>query len=189
MSDARWQVELRISAALIGEIADRLAVSPFGIHGLGHWARVLENGARLAERTGADPYVVQLFAVFHDACRVSDGTDPGHGQRGADLALERCGEWFELEDDDMHRLYEACAYHSDGRTDHPDATVQTCWDADRLDLSRLWITPDPRFLSTSAAKEASMRAWAVERGRALSVPEWVGEVWGFEASARRWGRE
>jgi hypothetical protein len=33
-----------------------------------------------------------------------------------------------------------------------DPTVQTCWDADRLDLGRVGIKPHPDFLSPFAAK-------------------------------------
>jgi len=54
-----------------------------GAHGLTHWGRVMENGRRLAEITGADVRVVELFALFHDCRRVNEGTDPGHGRRGA----------------------------------------------------------------------------------------------------------
>lgn len=38
-----------------------------GIHGVIHWARVLENGLRLAEKTGANVEVVKLFSVLHDS--------------------------------------------------------------------------------------------------------------------------
>jgi hypothetical protein len=34
-----------------------------------------------------------------------------------------------------------------------DITVQTCWDADRLDLPRVGIQPLPQFLCTEAAKK------------------------------------
>jgi uncharacterized protein len=57
-----------------------------GTHGVGHWARVLENGLRLAELTGAIAEVVQLFAIFHDSRRVNEDFDLAHGQRGAELA-------------------------------------------------------------------------------------------------------
>jgi uncharacterized protein len=49
----------------------------------------------------------------------------------------------------------ACAGHTDEQT-HPDSTVQTCWDADRLDLGRVGITPEPRRLCTAAAKLADV---------------------------------
>ena len=42
-------------------------------------------------------------------------------------------------------------------------TVQTCWDADRLDLGRVGIVPDPARLCTAAAREPTMREWAYER--------------------------
>ena len=59
--------------------------------------------------------------------------DDGHGQRGAELAAELRGTLFDLPDADFELLYEACARHTDGLTD-ADITIQTCWDADRLDL-------------------------------------------------------
>ena len=43
-------------------------------------------------------------------------------------------------------------HHSDGRVD-ADVTVQTCWDADRLDLGRVGKRPDPRLLCTPAARD------------------------------------
>jgi uncharacterized protein len=57
-------------------------------------------------------------------------------------------------------LVAACRGHSDGhREAHP--TVQTCWDADRLDLGRVGVRPDPRYLCTPHAKcpQRIERAW------------------------------
>jgi uncharacterized protein len=51
----------------------------------------------------------------------------------------------------MDVLCEAIEHHSGGAV-HDQATVQTCWDADRLDLGRVNIAPDARFLSPQAAK-------------------------------------
>ena len=62
-----------------------------GDHGIAHWARVLENGLRLAEETGANIEVVQLFAILHDSQRVNEGGDPKHGPRAAAYALEAAG--------------------------------------------------------------------------------------------------
>ncbi|WP_199186980.1 hypothetical protein [Blastopirellula marina] len=53
-------------------------LSPQGIHGVAHWARVLENGRRIAEATDANVDVVSLFAVLHDSRRIDDGYDPEH---------------------------------------------------------------------------------------------------------------
>jgi uncharacterized protein len=40
-------------------------------------------------------------------------------------------------------------HHSEGAV-HADPTVQTCWDADRLDLGRVGVMPDAKFLSAHA---------------------------------------
>ena len=37
-----------------------------------------------------------------------------------------------------------------------DITVQTCWDADRLDLGRVGIRPHPKYLCTAVAKGAGV---------------------------------
>ena len=54
-------------------------LDPQGLHGLPHWERVLQNGLRLAEHTGADSTVITLFALFHDACRENEWKDKNHG--------------------------------------------------------------------------------------------------------------
>ena len=64
-----------------------------------HWARVLENGRRLLEATGARRDIVELFAVFHDSQRINGGIDDGHGRRGAELAGNLRGVVYELDDE------------------------------------------------------------------------------------------
>lgn len=123
-----------------------------GIHGAGHWARVRRNGLKLAEVEGASPRVVEYFAFTHDLCRHDDFMDPAHGRRAARLARKLNGRLFHLEDDELELLTEACSYHSEGFT-KADITVQCCWDADRLDLTRLGITVDPRRLCTRTARK------------------------------------
>jgi uncharacterized protein len=46
-----------------------------------------------------------------------------------------------------------------------DVTVQTCWDADRLDLGRIGIKPEPRFLCTAAAQDPALIEWALLRSQ------------------------
>jgi len=133
---------------------------------------------RLAQVTGAVVEVVQLFAVFHDSRRVNEVTDPGHGQRGAELAAELRGQLFDLPDADFDLLYQACVGHTDGLIEG-DITVQTCWDADRLDLGRVGTAPDPRRLCTAAAKSAKMRKWADGRACFEVVPDLVRDEWGI----------
>ena len=40
-----------------------------GIHGLSHWGRVDTNCMKVAEESGANIKVVELFAFFHDSQR------------------------------------------------------------------------------------------------------------------------
>ena len=63
-------------------------------------------------------------------------------------------------------------------------TIQTCWDADRLDLGRVGITPDPSWLCTEAAKRPEVIAWADGRARFGLVPECVTTEWGVELPAK-----
>ena len=78
-----------------------------GIHGISHWARVLDNGLKVAKHSGANEKIVCLFAVFHDSQRISDGYDPLHGKRGGELARTFRGKYFELSDEDFHSLLES----------------------------------------------------------------------------------
>lgn len=153
-------------------IVSQFELNTRGIHGPMHWGRVMENGLRLAEETGADRKVVALFAFFHDSRRINDGHDPEHGLRGADFAAVMRGTLFELSDDAMHLLHYACQYHSEGLLD-ADITVQTCWDADRLDLGRVGVKPRPDRLCTEAARQIEIRDWANYRSENFVVPDFV----------------
>jgi uncharacterized protein len=143
----------------------RVPVLPLdGIRGEAHWARVRENGLRLAAETGADPEIVKLFSCLHDSKRQSDGWDREHGQRAAEYVRSLQGSVLTLSDGKLERLAYACTCHSDGLTE-ADVTVQTCWNADRLDLGRIGIRPDPRRLCTDAANDPATIAWAFGRSR------------------------
>jgi uncharacterized protein len=120
--------------------------------------------------------IVRHFSRFLSCDR---GYDDGHGERGGGLALALRGEWFSISDDDFDLLYEACACHTDGRTE-AKITIQTCWDADRLDLGRVRICPDPAKLCTPAAKSPEMLKWADGRACFEVVPDFVQEEWGIE---------
>ena len=126
------------------------------VHGPDHWRRVEQNATLLAAETGADLLVVCLFAVLHDARRQGESTDAGHGPRAAAWAGELRGEYFELDDDRFELLVYACAWHDAGQVSS-DPTVGTCWDADRLDLPRVGITPDPALMSTEFGRLLAMR--------------------------------
>jgi uncharacterized protein len=166
-----------ISQELVHSILARYTLPPEGIHGVPHWARVLENGRRLLKVTGAKRDVVELFAVFHDSQRINEGIDDGHGRRGAELARELRGVEYELTDGDFDLLIQTCNLHTEGYVDG-DITVRTCWDADRLDLERVGITPRSDKLCTDGARDPDFLNWAIERSEKLFVPPLVSEEWG-----------
>lgn len=143
---------MTITVKLLVSLKNQFPLGDEGFHGWSHWLRVLDNGRRLTPITGANLKVVELFAVFHDSQRENEGFDAGHGQRGADFAAKMRGRWFDLSDQEMDMLYEACALHTNGLT-QGNITLQTCWDADRLDLGRVGIAPRIDLLCTQAAKE------------------------------------
>ena len=165
-----------LTPRLLSRILDGYALRPNGIHGVAHWARVLENGQRLAGLTPADADVIELFAVFHDARRVNDQRDDGHGRRGAELAGELRGEYFELDDARFALLDYACREHTSGLRE-ADPTVQVCWDADRLDLLRVGRRPHTDLLCTDAARMPDILEWANHRAWRLEVPELVSSGW------------
>lgn len=160
------------AAAILGAILRGYQLSPRGDHGVVHWARVHENGARLAAATGADAEVVSLFALFHDSRRVNEFHDDDHGLRGGEFARSLRGTLVHLDDARFELLTEACRLHTDGLT-AGDATLQACWDADRLDLGRVGITPQPRRLCTGAAR--GLLPWA----HARHEPAEVLAAWGL----------
>lgn len=146
--------------ALIEAVRYR-STTPPGLHGETHWRRVAAAGRALVEETpGADPLVVFLFALFHDAMRLNDYHDPRHGERGADLANEMYMEGLYYASDTQMDLLEcACDWHDSGSTS-TDPTVGVCFDSDRLNLWRCGIRPNPKLLSTQAAKDPERIRWA-----------------------------
>jgi uncharacterized protein len=168
---------------LIQVILDQYALPLNGCHGVAHWARVLENGQRLIEETGANIEVVALFAVLHDSQRRSEGGDPQHGPRAAEYALKLRGELFELPDHEFTLLHRACEGHTHELT-HPDLTIQTCWDADRLDLGRVGVTPHPSRLCTEVAKRPEVLKWADGRACFRVVPAFIKQEWGIDLEQR-----
>lgn len=140
-----------------------------GIHGAAHWARVRLNGLTMAKVNGAREDVVELFALLHDSQRRHDGRDQQHGARAADFIAGLNGDYFKLEPAGLEMLVYACRHHSDGMSEG-DLTVQTCWDADRLDLARVGIRPDPKRLCTEAAREPEFLKQAIERSLGWAAP-------------------
>jgi uncharacterized protein len=113
---------------------------------------VRHNGLELARLTGANRKVIEYFPFLHDVCRESDGYDSGHGPRAARFALTIREDHIDLDEEEFALLIAAIEGHTAGGR-HEDVTVSACWDADRLDLARVGITPDPGRLCTAAARD------------------------------------
>ncbi len=143
----------------------RFRLDWWGDHGIRHWVRVRANGLLLAARTGADPEVVSCFALVHDLERENECHDPDHGLRAAEMAERISDRFFGLDSRQIAMVCAACEGHSGGHiVSH--ATIATCWDADRLDLARVGITPSPERLCTAAARDPDFLARAIQRSHA-----------------------
>ena len=96
--------------------------------------------------------VVCFFAYLHDACRLNDGKDLQHGPRSADLLSQLPEDITVLNEAQLYLLDRAIRHHTEGSTsDNP--TIGACWDADRLDLGRVGITPSDKWMSTKSGKK------------------------------------
>ena len=160
-----------LSPELIATIHAQIRIDWLGKHGVRHWARVYEIGMRLSAKTGAQRQVIELFALFHDARRFNEHTDPQHGPRGARLARDLRPTFFpHLDEPEFSLLFQACSLHTSA-DNHEDITLQTCFDADRLDLGRVGIVPDPHLLCTAGARTPQMIDWAYRRSIEGVVPD------------------
>lgn len=139
--------------------AERFSLGEETDHGPDHWKRVEANGIWIAERTPlADELVIRLFAAMHDSCRQNEYRDPEHGPRAAAWAVElRSSALAPLDEHQFGLLCEAMIGHDRGRTSD-DPTIGACWDADRLDLPRVFIIPDPKYMSTEAGRSRAQRS-------------------------------
>lgn len=151
-----------IDQKLIRTLSAHFALEWSGIHGAPHWERVRENGLKIAQLTGARAHVVELFAFLHDLKRRNEWRDPDHGPRAERFVKKLLGAGLDLDGHDFELLVTACRHHSDGLMTG-DVTILTCWDADRLDLGRVGIKPNPRHLCTEAARDPRMIEWAYKR--------------------------
>ena len=126
-------------------------------HGEQHWKAVAWAGLGLARQVeGCDAEIVLLFALLHDTQRHNESRDPEHGLRAALFARELQAEGvLALDDTRLAVLVDACTRHDQGDVSD-DPTTGACWDADRLNLWRVGITPEARLLSTWPAREREL---------------------------------
>lgn len=130
-------------------------------HGPDHWARVSQHALAVSRSLGIDPLVPFIFGLVHDSQRLDDGADPEHGPRAAAFVRSRRNDLFALlAGDAMEALALACDLHSDGQTEG-EAWLRAAWDADRLDLGRVDVVPDPDYLCTDYARRPEVIAAAL----------------------------
>ena len=151
------ELELPIKSKVVTQpyidfLCKKFKLSHNGPHGFQHWMRVLINGRLIARVNGSDIKVIEHFALIHDVMRTGESSDRNHGARAAIFATELWGKWIDLTEAQLELLKEACKKHSLGQITH-NLTIQTCWDADRLDLGRIGIRPNPKLLGTSVARK------------------------------------
>ncbi len=142
-----------VDTSLLEQIKSQFRLNTESIHGINHWIRVETIGLFLAKETGADPTVISHFAYLHDSQRINNGIDTKHGNRAAEytknLLFQGC---ITLTKSQTTNLLIACKNHSERDAIPRNITIATCWDADRLDLWRLGIEPNPHYLYTEFAK-------------------------------------
>ena len=116
-------------------------------HGVGHWDRVAKFG-RVLYQKGADLDVIMAFAYLHDAERMNNCEDINHGKRASKLIdTIRHTQLKALSDEQIAKLKRASELHTiQHRTG--DLTIDICFDADRMDLPRVGITPSPQRMAT-----------------------------------------
>ena len=141
-------------------------------HGFPHWQRVERNGILLSSENGRirediNIKVVRFFAYLHDKCRLDNWTDIEHGVRAADmLSTIRNTILRDFTDEEVSLLERACRYHTtEHRTGNP--TIDVCFDADRLDLGRVGIVPNPRRMATEQGAYYAANIYLIDELRKL----------------------
>lgn len=144
------------------------------LHGPAHWVRVHRFGLILADNMNLEESqarCVEVFAWTHDLARVDDGGGNQHALDGAAHAFPVMDALFDdLNAAERQLVSAAIRHHSDGMTadeayfqgvldiegwteDELVETVAACWDADRLDLLRLGVPPNARYMSTECWRD------------------------------------
>jgi uncharacterized protein len=141
-----------INGQFVQAIRNEYRLDWHGVHGVGHWSRVRANGLSISAANGANKLIVEYFAFLHDVCRQTNTLDNGHGKRAALFAKSIRKDLIKLSDEEFDLLIVALEDHNE-KSKNNNITVRTCWDADRLDLIRIGITPDSVRLCTEVGKQ------------------------------------
>ena len=97
--------------------------------------------------------VVTTFAYLHDSERMNNAKDIDHGLRASKLidTIRRTRLRY-LNDEQIGKLKRACELHTI-KHKTGDITIDTCFDADRMDLFRVGIKPSPERMATKRGAE------------------------------------
>ena len=113
---------------LLNTVEFRFAVST--IHNTDHCARVLLHALRLAYARGLsreDSEALGAASAFHDAGRIADGLDTGHGKRSAHYFRDMCRERGLSFDE---RAYLAMYFHDIPDEEGREAFIKSGLEAD-----------------------------------------------------------
>ena len=105
---------------------------------------------------------------LQDSKRLNEDKDPEHGSRAEGFAAQLYGRNFQLDSFQLDVLCHAMTHHSGGAVDS-DPTIQTCWDADRLDLGWVGIKPAAKYLSPVASQHIESAYYWSRQPRGCSV--------------------
>ncbi len=96
-------------------VSEKMGAAASPVHGPTHWKRVCKNGLIVARETGANAEVVELFALFHDSCRLNDGKDHNRVKRAARWVASMRSDLINLSDEHFQCLLEAIRTCQEGR--------------------------------------------------------------------------
>jgi uncharacterized protein len=145
-------------------LAFRSKIDFNGLHGFSHWRSIFRTGTQLSHNI--DRTVLFYFSVFHDFFRENEYHDSGHGKRALLVipniqAYMREAHFDKIQIDSVISKLSFALEHHDLPPEEFEAldnslknddTVRFCIDSDRLDLGRVGIRPESRFLLTEEAR-------------------------------------
>jgi uncharacterized protein len=170
-------------------LPDWFAHNPYGIHGIGHAARVfvwanLIGTQLLVSGNSLSIEAIRWAAVLHDVGRLSDGIDKGHGTGSADwIAGHRYILPVVLPDGVVDQVLYCCRWHDTADQSIPVMTPELMClkDADALDRVRIHDL-NPGLLRSEPAKLLVVDAWVVYWATEQSADSWRAAL---EFTARR----
>lgn len=117
-----------------------------------HAKRIINFGRYLAKQNGANMNVVILFAALHDSEK-KDTNNPEHGA----MAAKKIGDFYHylfynLSSQEKESVKKACELHST-EIKTGDVTIDTCIDANRLEIGRYGIEYDIEKFATEEGRK------------------------------------